>query len=395
MFHSIFFARDDKSDEAVLESLQSKQEVKLTSKEKLNRLWITDPLTKQGIDLILDLLNKGFKLETKDTNVETDLKIIDKNTDISDFNNKMARDAIIFGNAFGEYLYNRNKTKILGLWNMDPVKTDFQKDMNEKIIMDDTGKPKGFIQDIGVMGDTGKKEIVTTPSGQRGLGFTTKNVFFFNFERFSGTIEGISNLQTVAKLIEAKQEAELGVTQAIKRFGIPIITVEAGDDRHMISPENLKRVREKLEGIDKKNVIVTPYYQKLGILQPKQQISKLSENLQYYVQQISLGLGIPYALITGTGETANRATLRQLIRLFIARLEKKREKEREFWVREILPFISEINKWKSIPKPTWQPITLEDVESLAKRLAEYVKNQILTAEEAKKIVSQSEGFNGD
>lgn len=391
MLRSILFAKVPIIEQAYLESLQSKPEITLPTKTKLRDLWIQDPSAKHGIDLLVELINRGFKLESEDFNVQTDLSLMDRNTDITDFNDALTRDAIIFGTAFGEYLYNKKKSKVLGLWNMDPTKTDFVRDANKSIMLMDSTKPKGYIQEVGFMQDDSKKQIEGTAAGQRGIIFGSSKVFHFSFETFSGTIEGISALQTIVDTLENKIEAEKGVKEAIKRFGTPILKVTTGDARHISTPESLKKTRKKLEGIAKKSVIITPEWQKIDILQPKQ-IAKISDNLNYYNAQVPIGLGIPKALILETGEATNRATLRQQIRLLIARIYKKRERSRDFWNKTLLPFIGSINKWKELPKPTWKPMTLEDVESLAKRVTMYVKEGIISPEEAKKKIERAESL---
>jgi hypothetical protein len=187
-------------------------------------------------------------------------------------------------------------------------------------------------------------------------------------------------------------EAENGVKEAIKRFGVPIMTVTAGDAKHIVTPDSLLKIKEKLEGIERKSVIIMPDWQKLDILQPRQ-ISRLSDNLDYFDYQISIGLGIPQALILQTGDASNKATLRQQIRIFVSRIEKKRQRQRELWNNVILPKISDVNKWKSLPRPTWEPITLEDIESLAQRISTYIDKGIVTPAEVRNLILKTEGLS--
>ena len=73
MLKSIVFAKEKDKDEAILSSVQSKPEATIPKKKTLNNLWTQDPTTKHAVDLYVQLINKGFKLESKDFNVKAEV----------------------------------------------------------------------------------------------------------------------------------------------------------------------------------------------------------------------------------------------------------------------------------------------------------------------------------
>jgi len=381
------FKKEPQPEQPVLESSLAEKESTDISKENLKEIWLKDTVVKHGIDLNTNLINYGLKIYSNDNKVQTDLATIDYFTDLHLFFDKLVRDAMVFGVAFVEFLYNKDKTKIVGLWNMDPVRTDFTRDQQGNVLVDSVGNPLGYVEEIGVMRDVAG--ATTDASGRRIKKYSPDKVTHFTFEELPGTIEGVSILHAVYNLVKDKWEAEEGVKESIKRFGVPIFVVTVGDERHNVSRESMEKIKEKLVGITKKSVIITPNWQKIELLQPKN-ISDVAKNLDYYLNQIPIALSIPRALILETGESVNRATLRQQIRLYISKLEKWREKLKKFAIRDLFRTIAEVNGWDQPPEITFKPITLEDVESFAKRVATYVKSEIITPDEVKEVVKRME-----
>ena len=116
-FRSVLLFRDDKSikEEAILESTLTDSETKKVTKSDMKNIWLNDIIIKHGIDLNTQLINYGIKITSDDPKVASDLAIIDYNTNLSKFLDKLTRETLVFGVAFSEYLYNKDKTKIVGL----------------------------------------------------------------------------------------------------------------------------------------------------------------------------------------------------------------------------------------------------------------------------------------
>jgi len=389
MFETPILFRKEKQqqEQPVMESVLSDKESHTIDRTEFKNIWLNDVIVKHGIELNVNLLNYGLTITSDSEKVATDLAVIDYNSNITNFINKMTRDTMIFGSSFTEYLYNKDKTKIVGLWNMDPTRVDFERDSQNNVVVDATGKPKSYVEKIPFMKDT--PGATTDPMGNKVKKYYSDKVTHFCFEELPGTIEGISMLHSVYKIVKEKWEAEEAIKEAIKRFGVPIMLVTVGDDRHAVTKESMKEIANKLQGITKKSLIITPHWQKVDLLHPKQ-ITELTKNLEYYISQIPVALSIPRALILETGESTNRATLRQQIRIYISKLEKMRESLRRYLIRDLFKTIAEVNGWDRPPEIKFNKITLEDVESFAKRAAAYVKNEILSPDEIKEVVKRME-----
>lgn len=386
--HSIllFSKKKNNDNSPILQSALTDTGQEKLDKKTLKEIWEKEVLVYRGIMLNKNFITSGMKIYSDDPKVMADLSIIDGNTSLLKFTDKLIRDTYIFGTSFVEYLYTKDKKRITGLWNMDPVRVDFARDNTGKILVDSVGRPKKYIEQTTYGSATDSDEY-----GRIGKLYGTDKVTHFVFEELPGTIEGISALEPAYKNIQNKWLSEDGLGEAIKKFGVPIWVISIGDERHTVTRDALKKIKNDMVGITKKNVIVTPNWQKIELMQPKN-IPDLSKNLDYYVNQICIALGIPRALLLETGEDTNRATLRQQIRLYISELENKREQIKQFFIKTVFKQIALVNGWDKPPEIVFAPITLEDVESFAKRVSTYINANVLDPDDVKSTIKRIEGF---
>jgi len=376
-------------DEAVtMQSLIADSERDIPKREDFKNMWLRDPIVRHGIRMNTDLITAGMVIKSDKTKIENDLLAINFNSPWTTVIDKITRDAQIFGTTYTEFMYSSNNGKVMGLWNMDPIRVDFERDQNGNVMLKPDTTVTKYIEEIPYgRGETGGERDMF---GRTGRFFSTDKVSHFSFEQFPGTIDGISRLHSGYELIKDFWGAQDGVVEAIKRFGKPIYKVTAGDDKYRINPEGMKKIKKQLSGINRKSAIIIPSWQNLELLHPDG-ISKISDNLKYFLDIIPISLGIPKALILETGESTNRATLRQQIRLYISRLEKDRERLVNYLLNVVFKKIGEVNGWgDDLPEIIYPPITLDDVESYAKRMGTYVKEGILSPETVKKKTLQIE-----
>lgn len=391
MFDSIInFKKTENQNEPVTNEIISVTKDTNITKEMLRDDW-ADPIVRNAIQLLVDLINMGFRITSDDSRVSEDIATINHNTDLLEFNDTLVRDAFIFGTAFIKYLFNADKTKIVGLWNMDAVKTDFYRTQSGAVKLSTDGTAYGYIETVP-FGASINESLETDGSGNQGRFYKGSDniVTHFVLEKFPGTIEGISRVKSAHNLVRNKWIVENSISQAIYNFGVPVWKYKVGNkDRPIVTPDKLKDVKKKMMETKQKSIIIMPWWEDLEIMYPKD-ISNITDSLKPYLDQLPAALGIPRALLFETGEKTNRGSLRQQIRLFITRINKYRNKLVSFYNKEVFPRIATQNGWKSLPKITFEPVTLEDIESMAERLKMYVDAGIFNPNEVKTTVKQIE-----
>ena len=384
MLDSVIIFRKQKFEKPVTESIITQTEREAVTKEQLKEDWL-DPIVRNAIEIQVDLINLGFKIVSDDPKVSTDLAIINNNTDLEEFNDRLVRDTLIFGTSFVKLLLNKSGTKYVGLWNMDAIRTDFYRNQSGNIKLKPDGTPYAYIEQIP-FGQTGKFKTMTDEQGRQGVIYTDERVVHFNFETLPGSLEGVSRLRSAHQLIRDKWVVERGIRQTSYYFTLPILKYKIGTkDRPLVSPDRIEEVANSLGTNKQISKFVMPWWEDVEILYPKE-ISNMSQNLEPFMEQLPSALGIPKCLLFETGKDAQKGALRQQIRIFVSRINKKRKKLVAFYNKEIFPRLASKNKWKSMPEMRFDPVTLEDIESIAERMKTYVGSGIIKPDEAKKAI---------
>jgi hypothetical protein len=390
--------KTSEENKANAEVVIAQKETSNISKTDLVNDWIEDGIIKNGINILTRLVTLGIKIESDDTSVQEDINIIDNNIPTRDFIENMVRDSYILGTAFNKYLYMKGGNKIVGLWNEDSIRMDFQRDNSGYIILNGDGTPKGFYEEIPYgIGENIKQ--TTSITGKKGREYENdgenKEISYFVFEKMPGSIEGVSRIRAAHKIIRNKWKIEDGIAQATNDFAVPIWLMTIGNkDKQMVLPDTMKKAIEKMQSAHRKQIIILPWWEELKILYP-QGVGDLYQNLEPFLKQLPPALGIPLTLLFRTGEDSSRGTLKQEIRLFIPEIEADRDKLVSFLTREIFGTIAKKNGWKTMPKISFKQITLEDIESFATRMTNYVSAGIIDLPTATKIVAKTENFSED
>ena len=388
MFDSIIYFRKSKEEKPVSKSIITQTELTSVTKEQLKEDWL-DPIVRNAIDLQVELINLGFRIMSDDPKVSTDIAIINNNSEWDDFNDGLVRDALIFGNAYVKLLPNASGSRYVGLWNMDPIRTDFYRLMNGNVKMNPDGTPYGYIETIP-FGYQTQMKMDTDEYNRRGRVYPNERVVYFNFETLPGSIEGISRLRSAHQLIRDKWVIEKGIRQTAFHFTRPILKYKIGvKERPLVSPDRIKEVADALQTNEQISSFVTPWWEDVDILYPKA-VSDMSKNLDPIIDQLPPALGIPKSIIFETGKDAQRGALRQQIRILVSRIKRKRKKLISFYNKQLFPKIASKNKWKTLPTISFSPVTMEDVESLAKRIKTYIEAGILEPSEVKNDIKRIE-----
>lgn len=185
-------------------------------KEDLRLAYLTNGLIFRSINTRASLtIARGFQLVYENDRVksciETFLKNIQKNDPHGlNFNmmmREMCIDTDVFGNGFRLLVPNQNKTKLVALKAMHPVYTDFKRDPQGKIKLDESRIPVAY---------TFKKE-----TGEK-IDLERDQMAHLTFNTLGDEPVGISLLTPVYNQIERLSNIEEGLAQAIHKKGYPL-----------------------------------------------------------------------------------------------------------------------------------------------------------------------------
>ena len=268
---------------------------------KLELDYVVDPVCFAGVNVIASLTgSEGYTLDGK----ESDKKKVDvflNNMKFEDMIHTYAMHLCIYGRTYNEILELTDSDGIGNLSIIDPKSMGYKmkhgKNGEEVIDLDENGNPVGYVQTNG----TGMNE---------GTAFTPDEILKMDLRRIADSLDGIGILEPIHRMTVIKMNIEEALGEALYKIGFPLFVQVCGDAEHEPSLNDIATVAAGMKNINHKTDIAIPYYRDLKVLAPD--VSAIRMDLNYYIEQQIAALGIPKALIMGTGEGTNRATLEEM-----------------------------------------------------------------------------------
>jgi hypothetical protein len=223
-----------------------------------------------------------------------------------------------------------------------------------------TNEPLGYVQTI-----IGKK-----------IYFDANEVAHFKLYSIAADELGVGLVEPLYKTIQIKMNIEEALGQSIYRIGFPIYVGKVGDKDNPPMASVVDELGNALNDISYKNAFAFPYYYDLKILESTG-VEKLGEHLTYFVNQIIAGITVPKALLMGSGEGSNRATLDIENMNFERTLRALQSSISNMIETEIIPFIPGVKEDELI-KIKWNELSPESLDQRAQRLGIYTKFGLLT-----------------
>jgi hypothetical protein len=300
----------------------------------------------------------------------------------------------IYGRSWIENIWNKKGTTIVDWDLIDPKKMDYSKDSQQKLALDKFGKPLGYVETLPydvpaktqILPEYAKK-IVTLPSNS--IFLEPKRIALIKLFTVGDGFYPIGLIEPIYKTSLRKLNIEEALANAIWRHGFPIMLATIGDSNHEPTPQQVTSILSKLKDVNFKQELSIPYYYDLKILEAKK-AEKLREHLEYFKDQEIAGLGIPKPFATGGGEATNRATLASQSDMFQLTLRDIINKTVFSIQKYMFKPICDIEGFKEIPNIKWDLVGPDELNEQSKRMIEYVKANIFTAEEVKPLIKQSE-----
>jgi hypothetical protein len=272
--------------------------------EWLEFQYMKDPITFNGCNIISGLVgSEGYILNGEDRDKKTVEQFL---TDINqeDLAQQIGLHLCLYGRTFGEILLTKDKTAVAGLYLLDPKRMDYKKKQvagKWLLDLDDFNRPKGYVQ---------HKADWDGNDPNQGIQYRPEEIIQFTMRRLGDSLDGVGLIEPQYKNTHEKINIEEALAEAIWRIGFPLLIQYCGDMEHEPGPQDIKDSNKKLKKVYNKTVLSLPYYRKLELLTTK--IENMAENLKHYIRNQVAAFGLPEALLLGTGEGTNRATLTEL-----------------------------------------------------------------------------------
>lgn len=300
----------------------------------------------------------------------------------------------IYGKAWIENIFNKKGNRIVDWDIIDPKKMDYAKDSQNKIALDEYGKPIGYVETLPYDTTAKEQKIPVSVSSKVTL---PPNSIFLSPDRVAQiklfTIgDGfypIGLIEPVYKTSLRKLNIEEALANAIWRHGFPIFLAKVGDPNHEPTPQQVSSILDKLKNASFAQELSIPYYHDLKILESKK-AEKLREHLEYYKDQEVTGLGIPKPFATGGGEATNRSTLGNQSEMFQLTLRDIINKTIYSIRKYMFKPLCELEGFKEIPDLKWEVVGADELDKKAKRLLMYIKAGVISPDKITDFIQKVE-----
>lgn len=387
--------KEETNEDADTESSDHKTkkfENQVIRKEKsdLYQMYVSNPIVFNTVNKYVQILmSPGFKFVAEDkesedffTNFYEGIGETGSETDQYDLMSDTLKHQFVGGEGWQENIYNKTGTRIVDLDIINPLSMDYARDSAGRVAMDlKTNNPIGFIQSAPTDIDVEHLRKFAAPDGvslnHNQVYLPPSRVTHFKLYKVGDGFSGLGIVEPIFNSSIRKLNSEKGFAESAAKLGSPIITAEIGDSLHEPTPQQIKNTLDEISKVNQKSAFAHPYTTKLKLLEPRKP-EKLREYLDYFEAVETTGMGMPAAFASGIGEATNRSTLaRQEYILKISLKEIIRRTTRTIEQKQ-LKVMAKQYKLKEVPKIVWGEIAIEELDSKAKRLTNYINAGILT-----------------
>jgi len=275
-------------------------------------------------------------------------------------------DEMVYGNAFVEIIFNEDETKIVDLAIIDPKRIDYAKNAESKIILDSKGKAIGYMVklDSGTYaeGDAipkGYERIIKEDSNT--IFVLSKRICHFKLYSIGDKFYGIGLLEPAYKSGIYKKNIEKGQANSIYARGFSPMVAFVGNERRIATPQDVEGVLSKIKKLSYKQYDAFPDWVKIESVKLNETSMAQSALKDMRTDQMA-SLSAPQALVSGSGEATNRATLGDQRTLWEFTLKDIIKKTMSYFTKYILKPINKLNDYGGVPVVEWGELRAEDID---------------------------------
>lgn len=365
---------DSRIRTSMLDSLKMSEPSELQTKkiplEQFALIFKRYPLCFRGaIIRANEVIARGFEIVANDKEARATIISFINKTNLKNLIFQICIDTDVFGNSFLEVIYSKNRREVADLAIIHPATMDFLRDSRQRIVFNENGKPRGFIQ----------------KSAAKRIEFEADQIAHFAFIRIGDELLGISLFEPALATIKRAMNIEEGIAQAIYRHGFPQFFIQIGNDNNPPTKKMIDDVASTVEDLNVKNEYVAPYYFDIKILEPSSTRS-FDAYSKHFIDQIIADLGIPKPILMGTGEGTNKATADVQSRHFRAQIETMQSIIKYIIEEKVFKKIAELNQLKEVPKLEWNEVLPEEESAKIARIATVFEKGMANLKEVREML---------
>lgn len=354
---------------AIPMTIKETPEVIRVDPQELENAYIFDPVAFNSVNRAVQLImSAGYEVKAESDEVRThftefldQIGRVGEDITFHEILQTVFQHQMIYGNAYIETVLNKQKNLVTDLAIIDPKRMDFAKDSSGKIVLNEFGKPIGYVQkfpwDVSTTGKGDPKpEKVSLMQNQ--IFLIPQRIAHFKLFTFGDRFYGLGLIEPAYKTIIRKQNIEEGQANSIYARGLYPIIDKVGDENHHPTPQQIQDAAKNLAKLKHSRYLAIPFWHDIKPLEIKQS-DIVEKTAEYLTQAQCTAAGMAVALATGAGEKTNRATLDTQLRFLLFSLNDIATQTASTFKKYIFRRISELKGLKEVPSLVWKDIGSE------------------------------------
>ncbi len=358
---------------AISKTTDTQKEVTLrVEKSKIREVCISDAISFNMLNIYVNLIMKaGYKYIGDTDEFDKFFKNMQNYGDKSSLRRlkkELHRDRAQYGAAFLEFIPFSNGKGIADLKRINASRIDYARDKKKNVILNREGNPFGFIMDFGVNAKLNSKgdpipkqlEALGLFNLKRGqIYLKAERIAVFPLYRLDNSFDYLGLIEPAFQdIIDRLEAAQIQINALkVKATSTPVITV--GDTTHEPTPQMMDDANYLVENLENAAGLAMPKFMQIDTLEYKS-LDIVEQTIKMLLSSSAAASGTPLALITGSGEATNRATLHDQIQMMISMLQSQVEDFVEDWNLLVLDRIKTENNFKGNAALVWEGIRYED-----------------------------------
>lgn len=371
--------------------------------KELEGCYVYDPIVFNSVNkLVQTIMGAGWELRCDGEKSEETLNYfssfldnigeVGEETTWEEMLSIIFQNQLIYGKHYIENVYNFNMKKIVDLVSLDPKKIDYARDNLGKVVLDENGRPLGYVQTVPMGVDTtgrGDPAPENVSLGNNKIFIRRDRIAHFKLYTYGDRFDGLGVVEPAYKSIVRRQNIEEAQANSIFTRGTYPVIAYVGDKEHYPTNNMIDNAINKISNLQHNRYFAFPYWYNVKPLEVQQ--SEIVDNTMRYLREnSSASLGLPLAFAVGSGEATNRATLTNQQQFLEFTLNDIVQRTIATIRKQIFKRICKLKRFPSVPYLVWGDVGAENVDDKSVRLNNYVKNGILLPEDVRSYALRSE-----
>jgi len=359
--------------------LETGEEIERVPPDKLELVYATDPIIFNAVNVYVEVMLSCDPEIICDS--PKDQRYMDEWQRRVKFKSrvlpKVVQHCCIYGNSFVEICYSKKlKTEIVKLSPRDPKYMDFRRvGLNNQVKFDEFGEPEAYVQYLEFWHPKQPNEIMQ--AGRRAIVIPKDKIVHTTFLTVGDSYYGIGLIEPCYNAAIMKNNAMKGFAHSVFRLGYPIFGVEVGNDKIYPTPNMIDEAFNAFKEINERTLIAHPNWMKPYVIESKSKAERLREHVKLFIDEEVAGLGVPKALVTGSGEETNRAVLDTMLTLFYQKIKMFQDSISASYEEQLFYKIYEDKNLDTVPRLEWKETSIESLSAKAERIERYIKSGVL------------------